>query len=602
MGTPVEDIKARLDIAEIIGEYVQLRPSGLSLKARCPFHNERTPSFMVSRERGSWHCFGCNKGGDVFSFVQEMEGLDFPEALRVLAKKAGVELRAVDPALQTQRTKALDVLRWVTKYYQEVLRKSAEAEPARVYLKKRGLDEVTIDLFQLGYAPEAWDVTANALQKKGFAEIDVFNAGLIMKKERGSGYYDRFRGRIMFPIRDAHGTVVGFTSRILNEQPDAQGRVPAKYVNSPQTVVYNKSAVLYGYDMAKSTIKQAGYAVLVEGNMDCIASHQSGVTNCVAISGTALTPDQVRMLKRITNRLVVAFDADAAGVAAAVRALDHAFAAAMDIAIVSLPDAKDPDELIRRDPAAWPKAIAAARPAMEHFFTIVTAGKDLNSVTVKKAVTRELLPILSKLGDPVEQSHYLEKLADLVHVAVGDLKKMLTKPSPTSPNVPISTTARQPTSSKKDHPRAVSERLLALIIADPRFLAQASQRLDPEAISGDDLRDLYRTLLVWYTAQHFVTRSELDAQAAALVGDAQATYALLSLLADREFPPDRDVPMEEDFLSLTGTLARHTLALRLRQIEADIARLERAGLSASAEMSGLLGQARELTERLRRLG
>ncbi len=604
MGTPVEDIKARLDIVEVISEYITLKPAGLSFKARCPFHNEKTPSFMVSRDRGSWHCFGCHRGGDVFSFVQEMEGLDFPEVLRVLAKKAGIELKPVNPELHTQRTRAMDVLRWVTKYYQEVLRKSAEAKSARDYLQKRGLDEETMETFALGYAPDDWETTYAALRKKGFSDEDIFLAGMTVKKERSVGYIDRFRGRVMFPIRDAQGSVVGFTGRILNEAADAKGRVPAKYVNSPQTVVYNKSAVLYGYDLAKSSIKQLGYAVLVEGNMDVIASHQSGVTNCIAVSGTALTEDQVRILKRVTNRLVFSFDQDAAGIQAAARALDQAFAASMDIAIARLPDAKDPDELIRRDPAAWPVAIAAAAPAMEFFFATATDGKDLGAVTTKKALTRELLPIISKLGDPVEQSHYLEKLADAVHVRVDELRTVIGRKPMDRPTVATTapTVQTAPTPSKVDHIRAVSERLLALCIADPRQLAVAVDRVDPSLLSGHDLEDLYRTMLMWYTQAHFVTRQELDAQAAALKGDAQNLYALLSLLADKEFSPDHETPIAEEFLSLAGTLTRHALARRLQSLEADISRLERTGQSASAEMTDLLNQARELTDRLRSAG
>lgn len=601
--TPVEEIKNRLDIVEVVSDYIPLKQAGQSFKARCPFHNEKTPSFMVSRERGSWHCFGCGRGGDIFSFVQEMEGLDFPEALRILAKKAGIELKPVDPKLHTQRTKAMDVLRWVTKFYQEVFRKSAEAEAARAYLQRRGLDDTTIDLFALGFAPGGWDGTYAALRKKGFSDEDIFQAGLTIKKERGTGFYDRFRGRVMFPIRDANGAVVGFTGRVLDEKPDEQGRVPAKYVNSPQTVVYNKSGVLYGFDLAKRAIKQAGFAVVVEGNMDLIASHQFNVTNAVAVSGTALTADQVRLIRRLTNRIVFAFDQDTAGVQAAVRALDQVLAAGLDVAVARLGEAKDPDELIRRDPAAWPKAIATAVPVMEYFFGSVTADRDLSKVNDKKLVTRELLPIVGKLGDPVEQSHYVEKLADLVHVGAEDLRKMLPGRRPTAPPAgeKLTTTATAPKPAADRH-GAVTERLLALLIYDPQLFNLASAKLNPDILVGVDLQDLYRTLVVWYSEHHFVTRQELDARAAALTGDVKQRFTLLSLLADKEFSPDHETPSEEEFLSLTGALTRHALSRRLRQIEAEMSRLERAGQSSTPAMTTLLDQARELTEQIRSLG
>jgi DNA primase len=313
MPTPVEDIKARIDIVDFINESVPLRQAGTNWKGKCPFHNEKTPSFMVSRDRGSWHCFGCSKGGDIFTFIQEQEGLDFPEALRLLAKRAGVELREYNKEEQTQRTKVLDVLRWVSRYYQEVFRKAADAEPARAYLKQRQVNEESLEDFGVGYAPAAWDTTYQALKKKGFSDDDIFQAGLTIKKDRGAGYYDRFRNRIMFPIQDVNGTVVGFSGRVLDALVDPNGPVPAKYINSPQTIVYDKGHVLYGLDKAKQEMKRAGRAVLVEGQMDCLMSHQAGVKYVVATSGTALTADQVGLLRRYTTNLVLAFDQDVAG-------------------------------------------------------------------------------------------------------------------------------------------------------------------------------------------------------------------------------------------------------------------------------------------------
>lgn len=600
MATPVEEIKQRLDIVEFIGESIQLKQSGQSWKARCPFHNEKSASFMVSRDRGTWHCFGCGRGGDIFSYIQEMEGLDFAEALRVLAKRAGVKLEPRDPKLQTQTSGALDVLRWVTKYYQEVLHKSAEAEEARAYVKKRGIDDQTLDVFGLGFAPSGWDTTYQALHKKGLHDEEIFQAGLTIKKDRGVGYIDRFRGRLMFPIQDAHGAVVGFTGRILHEQVRKDGQPLAKYVNSPQTVVYNKSAVLYGYDKAKTAIKKSGVVVVVEGNMDCITSHQFGVENVVAVSGTALTEEQIGILKRVAKRIVFAFDQDAAGAQAIIRALDHAFRSGLDLAILKLPFGKDPDECIRQDVQSWKTAIAEAKPVMEYFFSALTEGKNMLDVTMKKTVVKDMLPILAKLGDPVEQSHYLEKLADLVRVPVADLRKSITKPAHAqSVGVADGKLVKVDALPAADRFHVLSERCVALLIAHPEFLPQAADQLSPDALVGDDLQTLYKSLMVWYTHDHLVERHQLDGLVANSLPELGERYTLLSMLADKEFPPTVDAGVQQEFLSMASTLKRQQLSKQLRQLEEDIRRLERQGVAQGSEMTTLLERVRAVTEQLR---
>jgi DNA primase len=360
---------------------------------------------------------------------------------------------------------------------------------------------------------------------------------------------------------------------------------------------------LYGFDLAKTAIKRAGFAILVEGNMDCIASHQVGVNNWVAVSGTALTKEQVGLLKRVTNRVVFSFDEDTAGVQAALRALDHALQAAMDIAIVKLPFGKDPDEVIRKDQAAWPKAVAEAQPVMEYFFNSATVGKDMKQIAAKKSATRELLPIVAKLGDPVEQSHYLQQLADLVKVEKDVLQGML--PVRAKAETVTATPTAKPAVKAvppADRYRSASERMLALLIAYPAMLSQATDRVDPTQLVGDDLRGLYKTFLVWYSQHHFTTRQELDEQTAALKAEEQPLYVLLSLLADKEFSTAFDPLREEEFLSLAGALKRHALSQDLHQIEAEIGRLERRGAAEDPEMGRLLDRVRELTEQLRSLG
>lgn len=606
MSTPTEEIKLRLDIVELIGEYVQLKQTGANWKARCPFHNERTPSFMVSRERGSWHCFGCARGGDIFSFVQEIEGMDFPEALRFLAKRAGVEIRSVDPKLATQRTKLLDVMRWAMRYYHEVLLKANEAKIARDYLTKRYVSAETIEEWQLGYAPTGGDVAYRALRKKGFSDEDIFQAGLTIKKERGVGYFDRFRGRVMFPITDVHASVVGCSGRILDALIDPKKPTPAKYINSPQTLIYNKSAILFGLDKAKQAIKKAERAILVEGYMDAIASHQAGRANVVASSGTALTRDQVKLLKRYTNTLVLAFDSDAAGAQAALRGLDQALQEEVNVLMLRLPFGKDPDELIVKDPVAWDNAVATAQPIMEYYFQEATSNRDLTQVKEKKAVAKFLLPILAKVGDAIEQTHYLQRLADLLRVDEQTLRKAMPKPllvavsqnQKTAANVPVTPTPVAPPSRH----RAVSERLLAAWLHNPSTLQRWSQEVDPGWIIGDDLQALYKTLVVWYTQGHLKNRADLDRLIGGLDPEQRDVLNLLLLLSDKEFSDESADTVGHEVGLMVATLQRFALGQQMHDLEQDIRRLERQTDAASHdELNRQLEKFQSVTDQLRRL-
>ncbi|HSD12895.1 MAG TPA: DNA primase, partial [Patescibacteria group bacterium] len=300
-----EEIKMKTDIVALMSEYVRVKKSGATFMAVCPFHSEKTPSLHVSPDKGMWYCHGCGEGGDVFGFVMRMEGLDFMDAMRFLAKKAGVVLSEQDTKEQTERQLLMKVNGAAAKYYHEVLRKSPQAEVARGYVAKRKLTEQTVEEFALGFSPDSWDAVLNFLKSKGVTDEQAYRAGLVSKSDRGRGYYDRFRGRLMFPIQDHNGNVVGFTARVM---PGPDGKDPkdeAKYINTSQTLIYNKSHVLYGLHAAKQEIKKKNLAVVVEGNMDVIATHQAGVRNVVASSGTSFTAEQLQLLKRFTDRLVL---------------------------------------------------------------------------------------------------------------------------------------------------------------------------------------------------------------------------------------------------------------------------------------------------------
>jgi DNA primase len=430
----VDQIKERLDIVEVIQPYVPLKKAGRNYKGLCPFHSEKTPSFVVFPETGTWHCFGaCGTGGDIFTFLMKRENIDFGEALRILAQRAGVELEPASPEVK-EAEKRLDLLREINaaaaNYFHHLLLNSDEAARARGYLEKRGLVADTIDRFQVGYALDQWDGLLRYLGNKGYSLKDIHETGLIIEREDGSGYYDRFRGRITFTIRDQRGRAIGFGGRILGEgQP--------KYLNSPQTALFDKSAVLFGLDQARAGIRTAGEAVIVEGYMDVLMAHQHGINNVVAQMGTALTEEQLKLLKRLTQRFVLALDSDVAGDQATLRGLDLArqvmdhevvpvptprglirFEArlAADIRIVSLPEGRDPDEVIRESPTQWAQLIASAKPVMDYYFDALTADLDLSAAKGKAEAVARLGPLLIELGDQVQRTHYLQMLARMVQV------------------------------------------------------------------------------------------------------------------------------------------------------------------------------------------
>ncbi|MEK9156985.1 MAG: DNA primase, partial [Patescibacteria group bacterium] len=374
---PKDLIKQKLEIAEIISEYVQLKPAGTgSMKGLCPFHTERSPSFHVSRERQLYKCFGCDKGGDIFSFVMEMEGMTFPEALRHLGRRAGVEIpdfRPQTPGLQDKRERMLEMYDQAAQYYSLVLREYPNGAVARTYVDTRNISSELRELFRLGAAPDAWDSLTSALKKKGFTDAELVDGGLSLQRKSGEGVVDRFRNRIMVSISDAQGQVIAFTGRVIPGTPGADEG--GKYVNSPETLLYKKSDVLYGLHLAKQAIRKTGEVIVVEGNLDVIASHSAGVANVVASSGTALTESQLRQLGRYTRRIIFCLDDDAAGFAAAKRALElglglQSSGEDFDIRCLVIPEGagKDPDEIVQKNPETWKMIAAHSTSIIEYVF------------------------------------------------------------------------------------------------------------------------------------------------------------------------------------------------------------------------------------------
>jgi DNA primase len=520
--TVADEVKARLDIIDVISEHVTLRKAGRNYKGLCPFHSENTPSFFVFPETQTWHCFGaCNTGGDVFTFVMKQGHLDFSEALQALAERAGVQLRQIeqtDTEQQKHLQKLADINAAAAAYYHEALVRAPTGEGARAYAARRGLNAETIQRFQLGFAPDDWRALSNHLLQRGYQREDLFEGGLIIARDDG-GYYDRFRGRFMIPIRDPRGRVVGFGGRILDTGEP-------KYLNSPQTPLFNKSYILFGLDLAKGAIRAKGYVVIVEGYMDVLQAHQAGFGNVIATMGTALTEHQLDTLKRMTKRYVLALDPDLAGdqgtlrgLAVARQALDRQTVPVptangwiryesrldADIRIMTLPPGRDPDDLIRDTPELWEPLVEAAIPVVDYYFQVATQDLDLKSARGKSEIVRRLGPVLSEIRDQVEKTHYVQKLARLIHVDEGVVRSQLgitgQRQARRRPAGPATAEVPEPetwTATSQPVTFALEEHCLAVLFRCPSYLERVNallKGLELEPLQDEDLERIENRML-----------------------------------------------------------------------------------------------------------
>jgi len=406
MSTPVEQIKSRLTISDVIGSYITLEKSGANLKARCPFHNEKTPSFFISPDRNNYYCFGCGAKGDIFSFVQEFESLDFVGAIKVLAERAGVpleEYRKVKGVETNEFERIYLATEEACIFFQKNLSKNQEA---LIYLKNRGLKIETVRDWRVGFATADWRTLKEYLEGRGFSESELLKAGLIKEKEGGSSY-DRFRGRIMFPIFDSSGRVIAFSGRILHEKKDEEVTEP-KYLNSPETSIFEKSKTLYGMQIAKYKIKENYCAILVEGQIDLLMSHQAGFSNTIASSGTALTPEHVTLIKRYTDKLVIAYDGDKAGQSASLRAWQLSLLAGLDVEVVLIEGGKDPADSIKEDASRWKEALDKSEHIVDFYLKIIKDKKDKEREVI---VTENILPLIASIEGSSGKSKYITKLS-----------------------------------------------------------------------------------------------------------------------------------------------------------------------------------------------
>jgi DNA primase len=471
------EIKSKLSVLDIVGETVQLKRAGSAYKGLCPFHAEKTPSFIVSPDRESWKCFGCGAGGDIFTFLMRRDGLDFREALARLAEKAGVELSERTAQEDRHRRRLREALEAAIAWYREVLLQTPQAEAARSYLAERGFTTETLEKFGIGYAPKTWEALSKRLSARGFTQRELLEAGLASQSNRG-GVIDKFRGRVIIPIRDASGRAVGLGGRIM---PGAEG---PKYLNSPAGPLFDKSSTLFALDLAKTAIRREKVTVIVEGYTDVMAAHQAGFSNVVASLGTALTRGQIDLAMRYADAIALAYDVDLAGDAAAREGLlaqlgpDHSVS---KVRIIRIPEGKDPDELIRNDPQAWQTAVAEAKDVVTFTIERLAAETDLASVAGKRAFTGRVLAIIKGVPDSLEQGFYLQLLGRMVNVEERLLAEALQR-QPIPRSVARPTVATGPGVSAEGHDAPVLTTLeaeaLALLFRYPTLAAELSESED----------------------------------------------------------------------------------------------------------------------------
>lgn len=594
----IEEIKNNLDIVDIISNYLQLKQAGVNFKAFCPFHQEKTPSFMVSRDKQIWHCFGCNSGGDIFKFVMKMEGLEFKDALKLLADKAGIKLERYDSGAETQKERLIKICEASANFFHEILLKSPSAGEAREYLKSRGLNREIAEDFKIGFALNEWERLNTFLVQRGFREVDIFAAGMTFKKTNGIGYLDRFRARVMIPIRDTHGRTVGFTGRLMPSE-EKNEKAGGKYVNTPQTFIYDKSKILYGLHRAKQSIREKDNVIVVEGNMDVITCHQFGFHNVVASSGTALTTEQIKLLRRFTKNLLLSFDADLAGETAAKRGIDNALKEDMNTKIIQIPEGfgKDPDDCIRKSPEAWKQAVESARNIMDYYFDKAIKNQDLKKLEVQQEIRSTIIPEINKIQDGVARVFWIKKLGEILNiqeeVLYEELKKYQAGTVVARRNASQRVPAEVPTKIKKTRKELLSEQLLAILIVNPQSIPETTEKITPEMLP-QNYSFLYTNFLSCYnnkgTFEYSILKEYLADQK--INDETKNLFHSIVMLSER------------DFKSLEFELRKNELLKVLEEIKLLFTKKQREKLAdemKKAENTGDIARVREIVQKFSEL-
>jgi len=461
MSSPIEEIKARLNIVEVIKDYIKVQKAGANYRAVCPFHSEKTPSFFISPSKQIWRCFGCGEGSSMFDFIMKIEGVEFGDALRILAKKAGVELKPEKPEIRSKREKLYEICNLAAVFFEKQLGYGVHGKKAKEYLLSRTINEESIKERRLGWAPDTWQGLFDFLISRGYTKEDIVKAGIAIKSEKGK-YYDRFRGRVMFPIFDSQYQVIGFGGRTLKKEKDI-----AKYLNISNTLLYDKGKVLYGLDKAKVGIRKEDFVILVEGYVDVVLAHQMGLINVVSTSGTALTTTQLNILKRYTDNLFLAFDMDFAGDAATKRAIDLAQTQKFNLKIIKIKEGNDPADLMSKNPEDFKKAIKEALSVFEFYFEDAFSRFDENEPEGRKKISEYLLPIIKKINNKIEQISWVQKLANRLKVSEDIVAEELRKIKIES-GIKDKEDVKIKKGNKKTRKQLLEERLLVLIFQNKK--------------------------------------------------------------------------------------------------------------------------------------
>ena len=592
--TVIDEVKQRTDIVEIVSQYATLTKSGRTFRALCPFHTEKRPSFFVYPEQQSWHCFGaCNTGGDVFSFIIKKEGISFGDVLRLLAQRAGVTIpsRFEREEGKGEKEELYQVNEAAVQYFHNLLLNSPAAEKARSYVARRGFSQKTVADFQLGFSLDSWEALKQYLLERGYTESALLTTGLVIKAENGRTH-DRFRGRLMFPIRDARGHTVGFGARVLDDS------LP-KYLNSPQTPLFDKSSVLYGIDLAPQAIRQQDMAVIVEGYIDVITAHQNGIANVVASMGTAVTEKQVSTLKKLTRNLVLALDADAAGEEAMLRGISHENTLNAEVRVIILPEGKDPDDVIREDAKTWQHLIEEALPIVDYTFNMVTSKLDLTTARDESLAVESLAPIVVEIKNPVRQAHYIQKLARLVGKSERTIEAALSRIKP-SPGRYKTQESKREAIARAVRPivsAPLEEYCLTLLLQHPELKA-SSEDLPPEYFENSENREIF---VAWQQADDLSSlREKLDL----------SLHEHLDSLINKDLPSTNVEQRHADytrrlrvrFLKSLEAKRAEIFALEAESggIGADLTKLEQEGIEPSIQLRDIFTRKSQRGSELRR--
>ena len=636
----VSKIKDRLDIVDVVGSYVKLQKAGINYKGRCPFHNEKTPSFFVTPERQIWHCFGCSKGGDMFEFIKEIEGVEFPEALKILADRAGIELEKFTSAPAAAgadvKEKLFEICELTAKFFEKQFQSTLGKE-ALEYLKGRGLEEETIKTFRLGFAPDDWQALSDYLISRGYRESEIVAAGLSIDRAKNheptaasgkKGIYDRFRRRIMFPIFDISGLVVGFTAREFSQKKhednghnvpsapareavgapepptiDNKGGSGAKYINTPQTLIYDKSRVLYGLSKAKLDIRKADRCILVEGNMDALMSYQAGVRNVVASSGTALTPHHLRLLQRYTKNLGFCFDTDQAGDRATYRGIGLALAQKFNISILEIkdPECKDPADYVKkyaRLPAGqgpqWSDLVSQAKPVVDYYFDRARSVHNPTSAEGKTKIIATIAPFVKRLGSAVEKAHWISQLSLLLRVpetAIASDVESFKDDLDSYARAIEPEAAVQTAAVKRAPPEPLQETILSVLLKNPALFRDELQHL-PAGILAPAETEIVKQMMAEgpFDFKSFVSRFE---------GREAMELEFAHLRSQEVWKDFSDEDLKTEFSNLINVAQRRQVNARLASLQFDVKEAEQA--RDSRRLSELAAEFNKLAKQLTHL-